>query len=196
EPLPGPYSIAMYQVSLNLPRSNVCARFACVSAEVIFASSTNIRMKSSSSATEGRMRLIATSFSKPSGPVALALNTSAMPPTLMRSRSTYLPNGVARSRNGLQTRDPRAHGRGGMEPRGSAARQEAPSQRRQHPDDEPGADHPGLELEEALRLEGEVRKARAREPVEARGCGARERHAEQAAAEPDRRRLDQEQRLH
>ena len=33
----------------------------------------------------GRMRLMATMRSKPSTPKAFALNTSAMPPTLMRS---------------------------------------------------------------------------------------------------------------
>ncbi len=35
-------------------------------------------------------------FSKPSMPKDLARNTSAIPPTAMRSRSKYLPNGMTR----------------------------------------------------------------------------------------------------
>ena len=54
----------------------------------IFASSMNIVMNSSSSAMFGRMRLTATSRSKPSTPNAFARKTSAMPPTLMRSVSS------------------------------------------------------------------------------------------------------------
>src|SRR5882672_8796521 len=80
------------------PRSKVCARLACESCEVIFASSTNILMKSSSSATAGRIRLMATIFSKPSTPTVLALKTSAMPPTLMRSRRKYFPKGTSLSK--------------------------------------------------------------------------------------------------
>ena len=60
--------------------------FAWFSWTAIFASSMNIVMNSSSSAMFGRMRLTATRRSKPSTPNALALNTSAMPPTLIRSR--------------------------------------------------------------------------------------------------------------
>ena len=54
----------------------------------------NIVMNSSSSAMVGRILLIARMRSKPSTPKALAMNTSAMPPTLMRSRSRYLPKTV------------------------------------------------------------------------------------------------------
>ena len=54
-------------------------------------------MNSSSSAIDGRMRLMASSRSKPSTPKALAMNTSAMPPTLMRSRRKYFPKGVSLS---------------------------------------------------------------------------------------------------
>ena len=61
--------------------------FAWFSWTAIFASSMNIVMNSLSSAMFGRMRLTATSRSKPSTPKAFALNTSAMPPTLMRSSS-------------------------------------------------------------------------------------------------------------
>src|SRR5215831_10102674 len=57
-------------------------------------------MNSWSSAIDGRMRLMARIFSNPSTPKDLALNTSAIPPTEMRSRSTYLPNGI-----GCRTRD-------------------------------------------------------------------------------------------
>ncbi len=68
--------------------------FACVSCTAIFASSMNIVMNSWSSAMFGRIRFTATRRSKPSTPKALALNTSAMPPTLMRSRRTYFPKGM------------------------------------------------------------------------------------------------------
>src|SRR5450755_4030890 len=54
----------------------------------------NILMKSRSSPIVGRIRLIAMIFSKPSTPYDLALKTSAMPPTLMRSSSRYFPNGT------------------------------------------------------------------------------------------------------
>src|SRR5262245_17435172 len=54
----------------------------------------NILMKSRSSPIVGRIRLIAMIFSNPSTPYDLALNTSAMPPTLMRSRSKYFPKGT------------------------------------------------------------------------------------------------------
>src|SRR4029079_13795645 len=54
----------------------------------------NILMKSRSSPIVGKIRLIAMIFSKPSTPYDLALNTSAMPPTLMRSSSKYFPNGT------------------------------------------------------------------------------------------------------
>src|SRR4051812_203070 len=75
----------------------------------IFASSMNISMKSASSAIDGRMRLMARIFSKPSTPKDLALNTSAMPPTLIRSSKTYLPNGIG-CRKRFLPRAP-AHGR-------------------------------------------------------------------------------------
>ena len=51
-------------------------------------------MNSWSSAIDGRIRFTATRRSKPSTPKALALKTSAMPPTLIRSRSRYFPNGM------------------------------------------------------------------------------------------------------
>src|ERR1041384_4269176 len=54
----------------------------------------NILMKSRSSPIVGKIRLIAMIFSKPSTPYDLALNTSAMPPTLMRSSSEYFTNGT------------------------------------------------------------------------------------------------------
>src|SRR3954468_9464485 len=54
----------------------------------------NILMKSRSSPIVGKMRLIAMIFSKPSTPYDLALKTSAMPPTLMRSSSRYFPKGT------------------------------------------------------------------------------------------------------
>ncbi len=39
---------------------------------------------------------MATMLEKPSTPKALALKTSAMPPTLMRSSSWYLPKGMGK----------------------------------------------------------------------------------------------------
>ena len=63
-------------------------------APLAIASSMNIVMNSSSSAMLGRMRLIAMVLAKPSAPNCLALNTSAMPPTLIRSRRQYLPKGT------------------------------------------------------------------------------------------------------
>jgi hypothetical protein len=68
--------------------------FAWWSCTASFASSMNIVMNSWSSAMFGRMRLTATRRSKPSTPKAFALKTSAMPPTLMRSRREYLPKGI------------------------------------------------------------------------------------------------------
>ncbi len=59
----------------------------------IFASSMNILMKSPSSAMFGRIRLIAMMLSKPSTPKVFG-QTSAMPPTLMRSSSRYFPKGM------------------------------------------------------------------------------------------------------
>src|SRR5262245_33049940 len=67
---------------------------ACDSWPAILASSMNIWMNSASSAMDGRMRLIAMIFSNPSTPKLLALKTSAIPPTLIRSRSRYFPNGM------------------------------------------------------------------------------------------------------
>jgi len=59
--------------------------FAWFSWTASFASSMNMRMNSLSSAMFGRMRLTATSRSKPSTPKAFARNTSAMPPVLIFS---------------------------------------------------------------------------------------------------------------
>ena len=56
------------------------------------ASSMNILMKSSSSMMLGRIRLSARIRWKPCTPKALALKTSAIPPTLIRSRRRYFPN--------------------------------------------------------------------------------------------------------
>jgi hypothetical protein len=85
------------RASPTFPRSKICAMFAWVSCTAIFASSTNIVMNSLSSAMFGRMRLTATRRSKPSTPKALALKTSAMPPTLIRSRSSTCRTGPASS---------------------------------------------------------------------------------------------------
>ncbi|MCZ7652798.1 MAG: hypothetical protein M5U13_17140 [Thermoanaerobaculia bacterium] len=52
-----------------------------------FASSMNIVTKSELSVRCGRMRLIATVFWNPSTPLLRAFQTSAMPPTAMRSSS-------------------------------------------------------------------------------------------------------------
>src|SRR6266540_2755258 len=91
--LPCTYSSAMKKLSSTLPRSKIWAMFACWSCTAIFASSMNIVMNSSSSAMLGRMRFTASNRSNPSTPKVLALKTSAMPPTFIRSRRTYLPNG-------------------------------------------------------------------------------------------------------
>ncbi len=66
--------------------------FRCESAEWMRASVSSILTKRSSSARSGRIRLIATSFSKPSAATARPLNTSAMPPMAISSRSSYWPN--------------------------------------------------------------------------------------------------------
>ena len=66
--------------------------FACASWTAMRASSTNMRMNSASSPMVGRIFLIASSRSNPSTPNALATNTSAMPPTAIRSRRRYFPN--------------------------------------------------------------------------------------------------------
>ena len=55
------------------------------------ASSTNISTKSELSVRWGRIFLIATVFWKPSTPVMRAFQTSAMPPTPIRSWSRYWP---------------------------------------------------------------------------------------------------------
>ena len=59
--------------------------YGCSRRDAMRASSSNILMNSSSSATSGKMRLSATSV--PLG-VCLARNTSAMPPMLMRWSSS------------------------------------------------------------------------------------------------------------
>src|SRR5215831_6404443 len=67
---------------------------AWVNWTLIFASSWNIEMNSSSSAMLGRMRLIATRRSKPPAPKTFPRQTSAMPPMLIRSSSRYRPKGI------------------------------------------------------------------------------------------------------
>ena len=67
---------------------------ACVSWTQIFASSLNIEMNSSSSAMLGRIRLIATSRSKPPAPKIFPRQTSAMPPMLTRSSRRYRPKTI------------------------------------------------------------------------------------------------------
>ena len=101
--LPQTYSIAMKCESSMRPSSKIWQMFAWVSWPQIFASSMNISMKSASSAIDGRIRLMARIFSKPSTPKDLALKTSAMPPTLMRSSRRYFPNGIG-CRNSLAPR--------------------------------------------------------------------------------------------
>ena len=61
--------------------------FGWVRPATILASSTNMSRNSLLSERWGRMRLTATTFSKPSTPVRLALKTSAIPPTATRSTS-------------------------------------------------------------------------------------------------------------
>ena len=58
----------------------------------ILASSMNIVVNSSSSLAQGRMRLMATIFSKPFNPAALVKKTSAIPPVLSLLTITYWPN--------------------------------------------------------------------------------------------------------
>ena len=53
------------------------------------ASVTSISTKRTSLAKLGKMRLIATGFSKPSSPSERARYTSPIPPTATRSRSWY-----------------------------------------------------------------------------------------------------------
>ncbi len=58
------------------------------------ASSMNMVTKSELSVRCGRIFLIATVFWKPSTPFMRAFQTSAMPPTAMRSSSVYCPNSL------------------------------------------------------------------------------------------------------
>ena len=67
---------------------------ACVSWTLIFASSWNMEMNSSSSAMLGRIRFTATSRSKPPAPKTLPRHTSAIPPMLTRSSSRYRPKTI------------------------------------------------------------------------------------------------------
>ena len=60
----------------------------------VLASLTNSSTNCPSSASCGRIFLIAMIFAKPLTPKDLALKTSAMPPTLMRSSRMYFPNGT------------------------------------------------------------------------------------------------------
>ena len=75
------FSNEIYRLTFTVKLSTIAS-----AVRRILASSMNIWMNSLSSAMFGRMRLTARRRSKPSTPKALALNTSAMPPTLTRSR--------------------------------------------------------------------------------------------------------------
>ena len=66
--------------------------FACESWTAMRASSTNMETNSGSSPSVGRIFLMARMRWNPSAPNALAANTSAMPPTAIRSSSRYFPN--------------------------------------------------------------------------------------------------------
>jgi hypothetical protein len=66
--LPQMYSIAMKCAPSVRPSSKIWQMFACASCPTIFASSMNILMKSRSSPIDGKIRLIAMTFSKPSTP--------------------------------------------------------------------------------------------------------------------------------
>src|SRR6185436_3909166 len=81
-----------YSPSSEIPRSWICTMLRCESAEWMRASVSSIFTKRSSSARSGRIRLIATSFSKPSAATTRPLKTSAMPPTAICSKSSYWPN--------------------------------------------------------------------------------------------------------
>jgi hypothetical protein len=73
--------------SMSRPSSNTCTMFGWLRLAASRASSMNILTKSSLEENAGRMRLTATSLSKPSGPTTRALNSSAMPPVATRSSS-------------------------------------------------------------------------------------------------------------
>ncbi len=66
--------------------------FGCESCTAMRASSTNMETSSGSSPMVGRIFLMARMRSNPSAPNALAANTSAIPPTAIRSSSKYFPN--------------------------------------------------------------------------------------------------------
>ena len=76
----------------SLPNSNTWAMLAWDSRDEILASSMNMVVNSSSSLAQGRIRLMATIFSKPLTPAALVRKTSAMPPVLSLFTITYWPN--------------------------------------------------------------------------------------------------------
>jgi hypothetical protein len=69
----------------------MCTTLAWFSCTLIRASSMNMVMNSLSAAMVGRIFFTARTRSNPSMPKAFAMKTSAMPPTLMRSRRRYLP---------------------------------------------------------------------------------------------------------
>ncbi len=66
--LPQMYSMAMKCAPSVRPSSKIWQMLACDSCPAILASSMNILMKSRSSPMEGKMRLMAITFSNPSTP--------------------------------------------------------------------------------------------------------------------------------
>ncbi len=85
-------SIEMKYSPSTAPSSKMWTMFGWLRRAESFASSTNILMNVGSSDRCGRIRLTTNTRSKPAGPWIRPLNTSAMPPRPIRSKSVYLPN--------------------------------------------------------------------------------------------------------
>jgi hypothetical protein len=88
---PNTYSIVKKYVPSSSPTSYTCTMFGWCSVAARRASASNIWMNWSSSACDARIRLSATSFSKPCCAVVRARNSSAIPPTAIREINSYLP---------------------------------------------------------------------------------------------------------
>ena len=88
--LPSTNSITRkYWPSSPRPTSKICTMLRCLSSDSTFASAISSSTNRRSCDRCGRIRLIATGFSKPPAATALPRKISAMPPTPMRSSSSY-----------------------------------------------------------------------------------------------------------
>src|SRR5690242_15252844 len=96
--LPSTYSMTRkYWPSSPRPTSKIWTMLRCLSSDSTLASAISNSTKRVSCERCGRIRLIATGFSKPPAATALPRKISAMPPTPMRSSSSYRVTSVERS---------------------------------------------------------------------------------------------------